>query len=195
MQKRIKSFGFGMAMGLFLILGSIILPLTAAAQACDDPPPDDNLYVSGGAGDPTFMFPDNRPGQSVKNAQNALNNNNADDSTQTPSTLSRTEADLLDGFIRKIKEGPSTQAVETVMDAWRGDSSADLKKAVLMQGMAKTQSSEEVQLMQFMSAALDDLTTQRGKIAQLARGNGLEKQEAARLLVVLNQNPQTRIAD
>ena len=184
-----------MGAGLFLIFNSIILPSIIRAQSCSDPLANSNPATGQGMGDPTFMFPDNRPVQNMKSAQNTLNTNDASDLAQAPSTLSRTEADLLDSVTRKIKEGPSTQAIETVMDVWRGDSSADLKKAVLMQGMAKTQSSDDIQVMQFMSAALDNLPTQKEKIAQLARGNGLEKQEAARLLLVLNQNPQTRIAD
>jgi hypothetical protein len=141
------------------------------------------------------MFPDNRPAQTLQQKQASLAQAAAPSSNiPAPASLNEKEIAILHEATEKIAKAPA-QAFEIVLDIWRADHSADLKKGILLQGIQSTHASQEADLMRFMISALENPKAEREKVAQLARGNGLEKGLAAKRLLVLNQNPQTRIAD
>lgn len=151
---------------------------------CGDNPDPNN---GNNANDPVFFFPDPISKLSAKDKAAQLRQQVL---SKSPSA-GQQEQVALQAYEAQRKSTPR-DLYAVVLDVWGREVSPELKQYVILSSLSSMRSTEQVEVLKFMLGALSDLGSQKQELARLSKGNGLMKAQAARLMDVLNRNPQLK---
>lgn len=169
--------------GMLSMLGAGMLE---AAPDCPKPPNNNG----GGTGDhnaqdPVFLLSEKKPVVSVKERRGQLDQRVSGRSTVT----GEQEKAVLRSY-EETREKDARQLYGKVLEMWGQEISPELKQYAILSSLPVVKSTDEVQTLRFMLSALEDVDARVKELTVLSKGNGLEKAKAARLLAILNRNPQ-----
>lgn len=159
-------------------------------QACPPQKPSNNNNDPTGnnAMDPVFLLIEKKPAVSAGEKLGRINQQGA----QKKAVSGEKEKAVLADYeaTRKQEVG---KVFGKVMQIWAQEVSPEVKQYTILASLPVVKTTEEVQTLKFMLSALEDAQARVAELTVLAKGNGLEKAKAARLMDVLSRNPQFKI--
>ena len=169
---------------LFATLVSLKAETTCPENCGNNPDPK----KGNNAMDPVFFFPDAESKLSAKDKAAQLRQQVL---AKSPASGQQEQATLL-AYEAQRKATPR-DLYAVVMDVWAREVSPELKQYVILSSLSSMRSTEQVEVLKFMLGALSDLGAQKQELVRLSKGNGLMKAQAARLMDVINRNPQLKV--
>jgi hypothetical protein len=109
-----------------------------------------------------------------------------------PGASGEKEKEAMAAWEAARKVGPE-KIMEAVNTVWAAEVSPDLKRSIILSSLTEVRTTGEIETLRFMLEALKDPKSRAATLTEQARGNGLERAEATRLMEILTRNPQLKI--
>jgi hypothetical protein len=165
--------------------------VTVNVWACPPPDPQNNNGGNTGdhnAQDPVFLLSEKKPVMSAGEKLGQI----SQQGSVTRGVSGEAEKAVLAEYETARKQGGG-QVYGKVLDIWGREVSPEVKQYAILSSLPVVKTTDEVQTLKFMLSALENVDARVAELTAMAKGNGLEKAKAARLMEVLSRNPQFKI--